>query len=92
MESTVRNVKDIQGGERRWLETTLGQQLQDNQQVFIMVLTPDVEPDEVTRRKAGKSIDAILDQAEQNATAQGVTAEEADSAVDEAMEHVRRET
>src|SRR5438128_1151946 len=49
---TVQNVKDLQAHGKRWLEDVLGGHLKENQQVFIMVFNPDVEPDEATRRQA----------------------------------------
>src|SRR5207249_3964395 len=49
---TIQNVKDLQDGGKRWLENVLGQHLRENQQVFIMVFTPGVEPDEAARRGA----------------------------------------
>jgi len=39
MESIIRNVKDIEGDDRRSLEHVVGQPLRDNQQVIIKVMT-----------------------------------------------------
>ena len=50
--SPSQSVKDIQASGRHWLEDVLGQHLQENQQVFIMVLSPGREPDEEARRQA----------------------------------------
>lgn len=85
--ATLRNVTDVQGDKRTALEGLLGQQLSENQQVFIMVFTPGVVPDDETRQAA--RIEKTLDESERQAAARGITAEEADAAVDEAMEHVR---
>ena len=90
MGSIVCNVKDIQSIQKRWLEGALGESLRDDQQVFILVVTPNVLPDEATRKEALRGVESILDQAEANASAQGFSAEEADAAVDDAMRHVRR--
>jgi len=38
MESIVRNVSDLHADQRQWLESALGHQLRDNQQVIIQVL------------------------------------------------------
>ncbi len=89
---TVRNVKDIQDSDKRCLESLLGRQLQENQQIFILAFTAGVVPDEATRRKALAGIHQIQAKAETYANAHGVTDEEIDAAVDEAMEHVRRRT
>jgi hypothetical protein len=57
---TVERVRDLQAGGKRWLEEVLGQQLQENQQVFIMVLSPGSEPDEAARRQAHTGLDATF--------------------------------
>jgi hypothetical protein len=46
---TIQSVKDLQDSGKRWLENVLGQHLKENQQVFIMVFTPGVEPDEASQ-------------------------------------------
>ena len=86
---TVENVKDIQAGGRRWLEDVLGQHLQEHQQVFIMVLSPGRAPDEAARRQARAGLEATFRKTDAYAQEHGVTDEEIDSAVREAMDHVR---
>jgi hypothetical protein len=44
MESMTRNVRDLDAEKRRSLETVLGHQLQDNQQVMIQVVSLNIEP------------------------------------------------
>jgi hypothetical protein len=39
MDTTIRNVRDIDSDERRVYETALGQKLQENQQVLLHVIT-----------------------------------------------------
>jgi len=90
MESIIRHVKDIGADERRYLEGALGRQLQENQQVIIRVIDLGVEPDEQTRRSALADAAAIAQKGRANAAAQGVTDEEVDAAIDEAIEHARR--
>ncbi len=87
---TVQNVKDLQDGGKRWLENVLGQHLKESQQVFIMVFTPGVEPDEAWRRQALASVKQTMTQVEKNLAEQGVTDEEFNAAADAAMEDVRR--
>lgn len=87
---TVQNVKDLQDGGKRWLENVLGQHLKESQQVFIMVFTPGIEPDEASRRQALASVKQTMTQVEKNLAEQGVTDEEFNAAADEAMEDVRR--
>ena len=87
---TIQSVKSLQDSGKRWLEDVLGQHLRENQQVFIMVFTPGIEPDEASRRQALASIKQTMTQVEGNLAVGGVTGEEFDAAVDEAMEDVRR--
>ena len=83
-----RTVKEIRG---LTIEQIAGQKLPDDEKVFIVFSTVDlVEPDEQTRREAMQRMNAIIATAQKNAEEQGVTSEEADAAVDEAMRHVRR--
>ena len=89
MESIVRNVKDLDTAERQVYETALGQQLRENQQIVIRVLTPDAVPSEETRRSALQRASEIAQQGRSNAAAQGVGEEEIDAALDEATQHVR---
>jgi len=60
-----------------------------NQHVLIMVYTPAAIPDEETRGKARKNLDRIYAKADARAAQQGVTHDEYDAAVDEAIAHVR---
>ena len=86
---TVRNVNDMQGDKKAALEGLLGQELRDDQQVFIMVFTPGAVPDDETRRASAVRITETLDAAEEQAAERGISAAESDAAVDEAMHHVR---
>jgi hypothetical protein len=93
MESiTLRNVSDLPGDEKRSLETLLKRPLHDGQRVFIMAFQPGVVPDEATRRDAQRAISDTLDQTEAHARGHGVTAEEADAAVEDVMKQVRPHT
>lgn len=89
MESVIRNVKDIEGSERQYLESALGRKLQDNQQVVIRVINLNVEPPARFRDQALSDASDIARQGRSNAAAEGVTAEEAGTAIDEAIEHIR---
>ena len=82
-------VNDIPEPDRRSLENLLGQPLESDQQVFVMVLSAGQTPDEATRRAAADSIRRTLEQVDQHRAAQDTTDDEFDAAVDEAMNHVR---
>lgn len=87
---TVQKVHGLQDNGRRWLENVLGEHLNENQQVFIMVFTPGMQPDDATRRQALASVKQTMSAVENNLSAAGVSQDEFDAAVDEAMEDVRR--
>jgi hypothetical protein len=90
MESIIRNVRDIEADKRQWLEAALQSHLQDNQRVLIMVLSPGVQADEVIRQKAVDHLLAISKKGSAIREQQGISVEEADQIVDEAIEHVRQ--
>jgi len=83
------NVGDIQDDKRRVLEELLGVELNANQQVFIMAFTPGVVPDDATRKAALDNIRTMIASAQQNMQGQSITPDEADTAVDEAMDRIR---
>ena len=90
MESIIRNASDIQGDQRRWLESNLGKHLRDNQRVMIMVLNVGSEPDEQTRGEAREELRRIRAEVAANIQAQGILPEQVDAVVDEAIADVRR--
>jgi hypothetical protein len=83
------SVNDIPEPDRRSLENLLGQPLQVNQQVCVMVFSAGKVADDATRRAAAETIRGTLDKVDRHRTARGITDEEVDAAVDEAMEHIR---
>ncbi len=89
MESFIRSANEIEGDPRRWVETGLGQQLRQDQRVMVTVLNVGVEPDEETRSRAREELRHIRAEAAANIKAAGVSPEEADAVVDEAIAHVR---
>ena len=86
----TRTVNEIPDDARRTLEGLLGRQLEANQQLFVMVLSPSQVPNDETRQKAAQGLRELMAQAETHAAAQGVTGQDVDEAVDEAMAYVRR--
>ncbi len=87
--TTIQSVKDIQTSRRRWLEKVLGQHLNENQQVIIMVMTPGRIPDEETRRQARAALQDTFRKTEAYALAHGITDADIDTAIQDAMDHVR---
>ena len=90
MESIIRDVKSIESDERRVYESVLGRTLRENQRVIIRVIEGEEEPGEVSRGAALSRAVEIARQGRASVEAQGITAEEADAAIDEAIREVRR--
>jgi hypothetical protein len=86
---TVENVRNLQAPGKRLLEDMLGQPLQEDQQVFIMVLSPGTEPDEAARRQARMGLEAIFEKTATYAAAHGISDEEIEGAIEEARQQVR---
>lgn len=90
MESTLsRNVNDLPSPERETLENMLGQHLSPDQRVFIMTYTPNAVPENSVREAARAGLQRTFEKVDQYAAAHGVTPEEAEAALEEAIEQVR---
>lgn len=92
METIVRNVSEIQEDQKRWLEDALGKQLQGNQRIVIMVLNPGALADDALRQQALADLKQLFAKGGEHAQRQGISEQEADEALDEAMRHVRPRT
>ena len=90
MESIIRDVKDIVPDERRAYEAAIGHALREDQRVVIRVVNLGAEPDKATRKTAlGRSVE-IARQGRAAAAVQGITPDEAEAAIDESLQEVRR--
>lgn len=89
MESLVHNVKDMLPETRRGFEVALGGTLHDNQRVYVVVVTPGVEPNDPQRAEALADLRELAGQGTKHRESLGVSVEEADQALEEAMESVR---
>ena len=90
--NTVRNVADLPEQERQSIEHLVGKPLANDQEVFVMVYTPGTPPDEAARSQARQRLVQNLDELHAEMQQRGVTIEEAEAAIDEALEDVRRRT
>jgi len=88
MELISRDVKNLESDERQLYESVVGHALHENQRIIIRVV--DLEPDEATRRAAMGRVVEIARKGREAARAQGITEEEANTAIDEAVRDVRR--
>jgi hypothetical protein len=91
MDSTItRNVNDIAAEERRALESLLGKELASDQQVFIAAYTPGAPPDDAIRNLAASRLKQTIAKNHALAAEQQTSPAEADEAVAEALEAIRR--
>jgi hypothetical protein len=90
MESIARDVKSLESDQRRLYESVVGHALHENQRVIIRVVDLGAESDQETRRAALSRAVEIARQGREAAKAQGITAEEAGAAIDEAIREARR--
>jgi len=89
MESLVHHVKDMPPATRRGLEAALGETLLDHQRVYVVVVTPGVEPSDQQRTEALADLRELGKQGTKHRESLGVSVDEANQAVDEAMENIR---
>lgn len=90
MNTVQRHVREIDLEGRRFLESALGQPLRENQQVVIQVFDLDRIPDEQTRQRAHREGSEIAAQGRSHAAASGVTEQEVDEAIQEALAFIRQ--
>ena len=90
MESISRDVKSLETDERRLYESVVGHALSENQRVIIRVVDMEAEPDQPTRQAAMSRAVEIAREGREAASAQGITEEEANAAIEEAIRDVRR--
>ena len=91
MESIIRNVTELAAPERQLYETVLGEHLEESQRVLVMVLKPGIEADESIRHKAMKRFHELCKEGSENRERLGVSVDQTDATVDEAIAHVRSE-
>jgi hypothetical protein len=86
----VRNVKQLPSQQKQSLEDLVGRQLQDDQQVFILAFTPGLAPSDEARAATMAGLKKTWEKVDQHMQTQGITPEEFEEVVNEAVEHVRR--
>jgi hypothetical protein len=86
---TTCNVSDIPDGEREAIEQLLGQPLSGDQSVFIMAFTAGMTADPASRAAARARLEDQFQSQARRAHSEGITSDEADAAIEEAMHHVR---
>jgi hypothetical protein len=89
MESISRDVKSLESDERQLYEAVVGHALREDQRVVIHVIELEKEPDESGRRKATEEFHAICKEGTENRQRQGISVEEADQALEQALRAAR---
>jgi hypothetical protein len=84
-----RNVDDLPEPSRTHLEELVGHALNPHQNVYIIVDALRSGPSAVAKEQAARGIRRILAEAQRHAEEQGISAAEADEAVEEAMLKIR---
>lgn len=89
MESIIRNVTALDESHRRLVEALLGHELQDNQQLYIAVMSPGSSPTVQQKQQAWDRLQRIAAKAEGSLREQAITEEQWTAIVDEECESVR---
>jgi hypothetical protein len=81
-------VKELEDSARRWVENLLGCELSAEEEITVLAFPPHPAPSAETGEESIRRMDAVLAKAAANL--QNIPDSEFESAVAEALEHVRR--
>ncbi len=84
-----RNVGDLPARDKQSLEHLLGKPLEGTEHVYIVAFDA-VQPTNEQRIQSAAKIEKVLANMKKSADDQGITGDDIDEAVDEAMDHIRR--
>lgn len=88
MDTVIRYVREMESGQRLWLESEIGHELRDDQRIMIHVLAPGEAAIAEPRQLAFDQLRQLSQQGTRHREASGFSEEEADAVLDEAMRHV----
>src|SRR6266581_4845499 len=83
----VQHGRDLDSPARDWLQRIFGRPVRDDEDVTIVLSAPHPAPSSAVRKEVAQRIERVLDQSAANM--QGVSEDDFQQAVDEAMKHVR---
>ena len=86
----IQKASQIDTAAREWLQRLFGRNLSEDEEVTIFVPVPHGAPTAEQRSAALCRASGVLDKSAENM--QGVSDEEFDEALDEAMQHIRKRT
>lgn len=84
-----RTVESLKADEKRVLQTWLPEPLEDSAQLLVMVITSRETPDELARQQARSEMNSVFEKVDARVKASRISNSEIDTAVEEAMNHVR---
>ncbi len=91
MDSVIRDVKDIRPEERRIYETLIGHNLSQDQRILVAVLPSASDLNDSARHRAHNEFFELCKQGAENRERLGVSVEEADLILEEALRAARSE-
>jgi hypothetical protein len=86
------NVADMSEDQRKLLESLIGQPLSAEEVVYWVVMRPGRAPASADKARARAGMQELFANSDQHAAKQGTTGEEFETAVDEAVRHVRSQS
>jgi hypothetical protein len=90
MEATsFSNVADLSQEQRLAVESMVGRPLQAEDRVFLVVLRPNREPTAEAKARARARVEQVFAQTDRYGQEHGITADEADAAIDQAVREIR---
>jgi hypothetical protein len=86
----TRTAAEIPPDHRSWVEGVVGHSLHPSERVVFLSYVPGAVPSADVQGQAVRRIEELAQIAAQHQAAQGVSEQEIDAAVDEAVEHARK--
>ena len=86
---SVRDAGQMPTAEKQLLERLLGEPIEPGEKVLVLKVPESRVPDETTRQAALARLRSIMDESHRRAVEAGITAEESDAAIEEAIDFVR---
>jgi hypothetical protein len=83
------NVADLSAAQRQAVESMVGHPLQGEDMVFLVVMRPGHEPNSQDKAHARARLEKVFEQVDRYGDEHNVSPEEADAAIDAAVDDVR---
>jgi hypothetical protein len=83
------NVADLSREQRLAVESMVGHPLDSEDMLFLVVMRPGQEPTAADKARARARLETLFEQIDHSAAERGITGEDADAAIDDAVRDVR---